>query len=62
MSIKVFRLNALTGQRKFFKEIWVPNGPGICDMNHVIFNADGSAYVYGYIRLLSDLYVVSGLS
>jgi len=61
MSIKVFRLNIVSGQRKFFKEIEVPTGPGVCDMSHVLLNADGSAYVYGYVRLLSDLYVVSGL-
>jgi hypothetical protein len=60
-SIRVFRLNILTGQRKFFKEIMVPAGPGVCEMSHVIFNPDGNAYVYGYIRLLSDLYLVSGL-
>ncbi len=60
-SIKVFRLNILTGQRKFFKEIDVPTGPGVCDMSHVLLNPDGSAYVYGYVRLLSDLYLVSGL-
>ena len=60
-SIKVFRLNVTNGQRKFFKEITVPEGPGICEMNHVIFSQDGSAYVYGYIRQLSDLYLVAGL-
>lgn len=60
-SIKVFRLNILTGQRKFFKEIEVPMGPGFCDMSHILLNGDGSAYVYGYVRLLSDLYLVSGL-
>jgi DNA-binding winged helix-turn-helix (wHTH) protein/Tol biopolymer transport system component len=60
-SIRVFRLNILTGQRKFFKEITVPVGPGICQMKHVHFNRDGTAYAYGYIRQLSDLYLVSGL-
>lgn len=60
-SIKVFRLNILTGQRKFFKEIAVPIGPGVCEMNHILFNPDGTAYAYGYIRLLSDLYLVAGL-
>ncbi len=59
--IRVFRLNILTGQRKFFKEITVPVGPGACEMSHVLFNPDGSAYAYGYIRLLSDLYLVAGL-
>jgi DNA-binding winged helix-turn-helix (wHTH) protein/Tol biopolymer transport system component len=60
-TIKVFRLNILTGQRKFFKEIAVPIGPGVCEMNHILFNPDGTAYAYGYIRLLSDLYLVAGL-
>ncbi len=60
-SIRVFRLNILNGQRKFFKEITVPDGPGTCEMSHVLFNPDGSAYAYGYVRLLSDLYLVSGL-
>ena len=60
-SIRVFRLNMLTGQRKFFKEITVPDGPGVCEMTHVLFSPDGRAYAYGYIRLLSDLYLVAGL-
>jgi Tol biopolymer transport system component len=60
-SIRVFRLNLLTGQRKLFKEIAVPDGPGVCDMTHILFSPDGRAYAYGYIRLLSDLYMVAGL-
>ncbi len=60
-SIKVFHLNMVNGQRKFFKEITVPEGPGICEMNHVLFSPDGGAYAYGYVRLLSDLYLVAGL-
>ncbi len=59
--IRVFRLNILTGQRTFFKEIAVPVGPGTCEMSHVLFNPDGTAYAYGYVRLLSDLYLVAGL-
>lgn len=60
-SIRVFRLNLLTGQRKFFQEISVPDGPGVCDMTHVLFSPDGHSYAYGYTRLLSDLYMVTGL-
>jgi DNA-binding winged helix-turn-helix (wHTH) protein/Tol biopolymer transport system component len=60
-SIRVFRLNLLSGQRKLFKEIAVPNEPGVCDMTHVLFSPDGRVYAYGYIRLLSDLYMVAGL-
>jgi DNA-binding winged helix-turn-helix (wHTH) protein/WD40 repeat protein len=60
-SIRVFRLNLLTGQRKLFKEMAVPDGPGVCDMTHILYSPDGRAYAYGYIRLLSDLYMVDGL-
>jgi DNA-binding winged helix-turn-helix (wHTH) protein/Tol biopolymer transport system component len=61
LSIKVFRLNIVTGQRKFFKEVTMPVGPGVCAMNPILFSPDGSAYAYGYVRRLSDLYLVAGL-
>jgi DNA-binding winged helix-turn-helix (wHTH) protein/Tol biopolymer transport system component len=59
--IRVFRLNILTGQRRPFREISVPDGPGVCEVSHVLFSSDGHAYAYGYIRQLSDLYLVAGL-
>jgi hypothetical protein len=59
--IKVFRLNIITGQRQFFKGITLPDRAGICGMTHLLFSPDGRAYVFGYVQLLSDLYVVSGL-
>jgi eukaryotic-like serine/threonine-protein kinase len=59
--IKVFRLNIATGQRQFFKEIVLPDSAGICGLTHLLFSPDGTEYVYGYIQLLSDLYLVSGL-
>lgn len=59
--IKVFRLNVATGQRQFFKEIVLPDNAGICGITHLLFSADGREYVYGYVQLLSDLYLVSGL-
>ncbi len=59
--IKVFRLNIVSGQRQFFKAIPLPDGAGICGMTHLLFSPDGRAYVYGYVQLLSDLYLVQGL-
>lgn len=59
--IKVFRLNIDTGQRQLFKEIVLPDSAGVCGPTHLLFSADGREYVYGYVQLLSDLYVVSGV-
>ena len=58
---KIYRLNILNGQRQFFREINPSDETGICDMSQILFSADGRAYVYGYTRLLSELYLVNGL-
>jgi DNA-binding winged helix-turn-helix (wHTH) protein/Tol biopolymer transport system component len=58
---KIYRLNVVTGQRQLFKEINPSDETGICDMSEILFSADGRAYVYGYIRLLSELYLVNDL-
>ncbi len=59
--IRIYRLNIQTGQRQLFKEITLPDMPGLCGMPHILFSADGRSYVYGYTRLLSQLYLVKGL-
>jgi DNA-binding winged helix-turn-helix (wHTH) protein/Tol biopolymer transport system component len=58
---KVYRLNALTGQRQFFREMSPPDVAGLHDISHIHFSSDGRAYVYSYTRLLSELYLVKGL-
>ena len=58
---KVYRLNVLTGQRQFFREIAPPDVAGLHDISHIYFSTDGRAYVYSYTRLLSQLYLVKGL-
>jgi DNA-binding winged helix-turn-helix (wHTH) protein/Tol biopolymer transport system component len=58
---KVYRLNVLTGQRQFFREIAPPDIAGLHDISHIYFSSDGRAYVYSYTRLLSELYLVKGL-
>ena len=59
--MKIYRLNILNGQRQLFKEINPSDETGLYDMSHLLFSADGRAYVYGYTRLLSELYLVSGV-
>ena len=60
--LRLFKLNAVTGERTFFKEIRPSDVTGVCDMSHVLLSRDGRAYVYSYTRMLSDLYLVKGLS
>ena len=59
--VSVCRLNLLTGERQFLREITPPDVAGVSDISHVHFSADGRAYVYSYTRLLSELYLVKGL-
>jgi eukaryotic-like serine/threonine-protein kinase len=59
--LKVFRVNIVNGQRQLFKEVVPSDQTGLCGMMRVIFSANGRAYVYGYIRQLSELYMVSGV-
>jgi Tol biopolymer transport system component len=58
---KVFLLNLATGQRKLWRELMPPDPAGVEYVGPIQPTADGKAYVYGYRRLLSDLYLVEGL-
>jgi eukaryotic-like serine/threonine-protein kinase len=59
--VRLYRLNVVSGERQLFKEFHPGEATGLCDLSHILFSADGRAYVYSYTRLLSELYVVKGL-
>jgi len=59
--VRIYRLNIVTGQRQLFKELNPTDTTGLCDLSNIMLSKDGRAYVYGYTRLLSDLYLVKGL-
>ena len=58
---KVFELELSTGKRKLWKELVPADAAGIDTIRGITITPDARAYVYGYIRTLSDLYVVEGL-
>jgi serine/threonine protein kinase/Tol biopolymer transport system component len=58
---KVFELELSTGKRKLWKELVPADAAGIDTIRGVAITRDARAYVYGYIRTLSDLYLVEGL-
>ena len=58
---KVFEIELSTGKRKLWKELVPADAAGIDTIRGVEITPDARAYVYGYIRTLSDLYLVEGL-
>jgi eukaryotic-like serine/threonine-protein kinase len=58
---KVFRLNSVTGQRQIWKEIGPADRAGVDDIPRPSVYQDGKAYIYGYERNLSELYLFKGL-
>ncbi len=58
---KIDVVNIFTGERKPWKEITPPDIAGVVAPINVRITPDGSAYVYTYRRVLTDLYLAKGL-
>jgi Tol biopolymer transport system component/predicted Ser/Thr protein kinase len=58
---KVYELELSTGKRRLWKELVPADAAGIDTIRGVTVAPQTNAYVYGYIRTLSDLYLVEGL-
>ena len=60
-SLKLFRVDISTGERREWLTIRPDDAAGILDIMPVHITPDGQTYAYGYRRLLSDLYIVNAL-
>ena len=58
---RVIQVDIGTGQRKSWKQLVPGDSAGIDTIRGIEFSSKGDAYVYGYIRTLSDLYLVEGV-
>jgi eukaryotic-like serine/threonine-protein kinase len=58
---QVFRVDVATGQRTAWRSLEPADAAGIDTIRGVLISSDDKAYVYGYSRTLSDLYLVQGL-
>jgi eukaryotic-like serine/threonine-protein kinase len=58
---RVVQVNLATGQRKPWKDLVPADAAGIDTISGIMMTADAKAYVYSYVRTLSDLYLVEGL-
>jgi hypothetical protein len=57
----VSKLDVQTGKRELWRDLMPADGAGIVNISPVLATPDGSGYVYGYFRILSDMYLVEGL-
>ncbi|HEY2796542.1 MAG TPA: hypothetical protein VGK26_01520, partial [Thermoanaerobaculia bacterium] len=55
------RLDLATGRREPWRAITPPDPVGVYAVPRLLLSADGASYVYAYVRLLDDLYLVDGL-
>ncbi len=58
----VYRIDLESGERAAWKEFAPPDSVGILRVSPVLLSADGLSYVYAYVRLLDELYLVDGLT
>ena len=61
LPVRVHLLDVTTGEKKLWKELMPADAAGVTQVGSVVPTADGRFYVYSYIRLLSEMYVVEGL-
>jgi hypothetical protein len=58
---QVTRVDVTTGQRTPWKSVEPADAAGIDTIGRILMSEDNKAYVYSYVRTLSDLYLVQGL-
>ncbi len=61
MPAQVYRLELATGQKKLWKQLMPSDPAGVNIVFPILVTPDAKSYVYGYRRILSDLYMVEGL-
>jgi len=58
---RVYRLDLSTGHKTPWKELMPSDSAGVSRIGPILVTPDGKSCLYGYHRILSDLYLVEGL-
>ena len=61
MEARIDRVDVVTGERTLWKTIKPADPVGLEAINNLFVTLDGRTYCYGYLRTLSDLFVIDGL-
>jgi eukaryotic-like serine/threonine-protein kinase len=59
-SLKISRLDVVSGRRELWKELRTPDSVGV-QIGQVVMTPDGNSYAYSFQRDISTLYLVQGL-
>ena len=54
-------IDLATGKRTLWRSLSPADPAGVGQIGPIVMAPDGSSYIYGYHRTLSDLYLVEGL-
>jgi eukaryotic-like serine/threonine-protein kinase len=58
---RVYKLNLKTGQRVLWKQLMPSDPAGVENIGPILMTPDAKTCVFGYHRMLADLYLVEGL-
>jgi serine/threonine protein kinase/Tol biopolymer transport system component len=58
---RVYRVDLKTGQRTLWKELMPTDPAGVENIGPILMTADAKTCVFGYHRMLADLYLVEGM-
>jgi eukaryotic-like serine/threonine-protein kinase len=58
---KVYELDLTTGKRTLWRSLAPADPAGVSQIGPIVMTPDGSSFIYGYHRTLSELYLVEGL-
>jgi serine/threonine protein kinase/dipeptidyl aminopeptidase/acylaminoacyl peptidase len=58
---KVYQVDLSTGKRTLWRTLAPADPAGVSQIGPIVMTPNGSSYIYGYHRTLSDLYLVEGL-
>jgi len=60
-SARIYRLDPFKGQKQDLKVLTPPDAAGLMGFSNIMISPNGKSYVFGYVRVLGDLYLVEGL-
>ena len=61
LPLPITRYDLRSGKRRLMRTLTIAEPTGVLKIAHAVLTRDARTFVYGYMRTLSDLYLVSGL-